>query len=538
MKLRVIFTITVVASVILMCTGIAISLYLRMSITEKAEDFNLYTVVPQSSVVILDTDDVVGLIKGVNELNCSKDNNFLYASRLFSHLKDHINTLLEDVPHGLSRQMSRLLISFHEPGNDKDQVVYCRLGAGDHELVEKFIKTYCASDFPSKYFDYRGEEIRIYPVVGDEFLACYFTSEFLAISYQKKLIEEVIDARVYDTSILNDETFLRLRAEKAMNSPATVYFRMQPMNMGKESDGIPSPTILGNWTEFNMQMNGDAIYFSGVNYDQDTCVTFMNTLRKQAAIDGFPGEILPYTTFFFSNWSISDLRSLFRFTSQHEYARSTYSNYIMERDEELLDFLDNHAYHSLTTCFFSSPDSVHNSCAVVRIPIRNAKHAEQALTDLLQNVSWEKNMEYLPQAIFNWPYTFRLLPRNTLFTQLTGVTGSGLQLYSTFYRGQLLIGSSLESLSAYISMINAGEVLAGDYMYEKCVGSLSDSYNFMMMADLQQVFGQPESYVRLIPNFFFLHHEFFCNFMFSTQFTCIDGVIYPNIVLLYKGQSN
>ena len=43
--------------------------------------------------------------------------------------------LSEDTPHGLSRQMNQMLISFHEPDNERNQVLYCRLGNGDKELV-------------------------------------------------------------------------------------------------------------------------------------------------------------------------------------------------------------------------------------------------------------------------------------------------------------------------------------------------------------------------------------------------------------------
>ena len=89
-----------------------------------------------------------------------------------------------------------MLISFHEPDTPLNQVLYCSLGSGDYELVESFIRKYCSSSFPSKFFDYRGEEISIYPMPDGRFLSAYFTSDFLAISFQKRLIEQVIEARL------------------------------------------------------------------------------------------------------------------------------------------------------------------------------------------------------------------------------------------------------------------------------------------------------------------------------------------------------
>ncbi len=145
MKLRTIVKIAVISSVVLLCTGFAMFSFFRLSAAEGRKDFNLYTLVPGSATVVLETDDLAGMIQEINELSCSKDRHFLYVSKLFSYLKLHLYTLLEDTPHGLSKQMNKVLLSFHEPDNDRNQVLYCSLGNGDYELVEKFIRKYCSS---------------------------------------------------------------------------------------------------------------------------------------------------------------------------------------------------------------------------------------------------------------------------------------------------------------------------------------------------------------------------------------------------------
>jgi hypothetical protein len=47
------------------------------------------------------------------------------------------------------------------------------------------------------------------------------------------------------------------------------------------------------WTEFDMKMKDDFIYFSGITHDADTCFAFINQLRQQQSVKGFPGEVLP-----------------------------------------------------------------------------------------------------------------------------------------------------------------------------------------------------------------------------------------------------
>ena len=59
------------------------------------------------------------------------------------------------------------------------------------------------------------------------------------------------------------------------------------------------------------------------------------------------------------------------------------------------------------------------------------------------------------------------------------------------------------SLSAYIEAVESGDVLDGTPVYAEGIGSLSPIYNFVMMLDMEMMLSQPETYVRLIPNFFF-----------------------------------
>ena len=133
-----------IVSIVLLCTGFGVYSFFRLNEVESQKDFNLYTLVPQSAIAVLETDRMAELVDDINQLSCSKDNHFLYASELFVYLKNYLHTLLEDTPHGLSKQMNKMLISFHEPDTPLNQVLYCSLGSGDYELVESFIRKYCS----------------------------------------------------------------------------------------------------------------------------------------------------------------------------------------------------------------------------------------------------------------------------------------------------------------------------------------------------------------------------------------------------------
>lgn len=543
MKLRLIIRIAVIVSIVLLCTGFGVYSFFRLNEVESQKDFNLYTLVPQSAMAVLETDRMAELVEGINQLSCSKDNHFLYASELFVYLKNYLHTLLDDTPHGLSKQMNKMLISFHEPDNPLNQVLYCSLGSGDYELVESFIRKYSSSAFPSKFFDYRGEEISIYPMPEGRFLAAYFTPDFLAISFQKRLVEQVIDARLSKKSLIDMPSFKLMHAGKNTNVEATVYVRIKSVDMGKNTDGIRSQTYLGSWAEFDLKLNETAIYCSGISHGSDTTRTFINALRRQQPVEGFPGEQLPLSTFFYDCWAISDMDAMCSFTAEQEYAKATYSDYIKERDEEWMDFLKTYAGDQVISCLFEPKDTLSEyPCAVMSVPVKNMSQAERRLQSLLYTSPKEVDAPPVPQERPDyhlypkaWGHRYYVLPRNTLLTQLTGITESALYTYVCFYRGHLLMAPDVVSLTAYIDAMENGEVLDDTALYEEGIGSLSPSYSFVMMVDMERMVEQPETYVRLIPNFFFRQAKFFRHFILSIQFTCVEEVIYPNLVLLYKG---
>ena len=123
---------------------------------EERKDFNLYTLVPGDAVAVFETDYMAGLLDDINAMDSSQDGYYLNVSGLFGALRDNFKDLVEGLPHGLSREMNKLLISFHEPESPLNQVLYCSLGTGDYSLVEDFLQQRCSGGFPAKTAVYQG----------------------------------------------------------------------------------------------------------------------------------------------------------------------------------------------------------------------------------------------------------------------------------------------------------------------------------------------------------------------------------------------
>ena len=171
MKFSLSIKIIVILSVFLLCAGVGVYSFMRLNSVEQRKDFNLYALVPQDAVAVFETDRMVDMLEVMGRMKCSEDGHNLHASYLFSCLKKYLDTLMAETPHALSKQMNKILISFHTPDTQADQVLYCTLGEGDRDLLENFIRKYCPESFPVKTSKYRGQEIRIYPMNNGQFLA-------------------------------------------------------------------------------------------------------------------------------------------------------------------------------------------------------------------------------------------------------------------------------------------------------------------------------------------------------------------------------
>ena len=522
MKLRTIVKIAITSSVVLLCSGFALYSFFRLSAAEGQKDFNLYELVPSTTSAVFVTDDVLEFVAEVDELTCSKNQQYLYVSKLFSYLKQSLYALSEDTPHGLSRQMNQMLISFHEPDNERNQVLYCRLGNGDKELVNRFVRKYISSLYPPKTFIYKGEEIIIYPMADGDFLACYLASDFMALSFQKKLIENVIDAYKSGKSLADDSTFTGIRAPKKSAAAATIYTRMQGM-MG--------------WTEFDMKMKDDFIYFSGITHDADTCFAFINQLRQQQSVKGFPGEVLPSTAFYFSRQGITDWVSLLSYGNVQRQSVPVRTSEVQNRDKEFSRYLMENAGQDLVACLFQREDTLQGAAAVLSLSVADVTEAERMLRALVNAASADEGRRN-PRITFCYTadkaYPVYRLPQTTLFTQLSSFVEPASELYAAFYAGRLLLAPDEDSLSDYILRLDKGEVLDSAVTYKAGMSNLSDSYHFMLMADFEHLFRQVEKQGCFVPDFFVRNAEFFRNFILFAQFTCADEVAYPTIVLKYK----
>lgn len=264
--LKTIIRIGTIFSVILFVLAMGCYVFMRLDMVKNNQNVDLYSLVPSDCIGVLESDNINAFFNENLVLNYNCELNAFQFPGLFEFLITGLNEYTSESAHGLSNQMSRLVVSFHYPGTSRDQVVYFQMGMADEQLLSDMLQEYTYGVFLPKEETYRGKKILVYPLSDDDFLAAYTERGFIVLSYQKQLIEKVIDAHLDDTSLSYDAVFSGVQRKKKSHDFLTLYSRSASLpflDLGPDC-----------WSEYNFHLNSDVIYLAGDMYvpKGDTCL--------------------------------------------------------------------------------------------------------------------------------------------------------------------------------------------------------------------------------------------------------------------------
>ena len=254
MSTRTVVKFGTMVSVLLFCIAVGYYAFMKLDMANHHRDVNLFTLIPDDCTVVLQSDDISACLGELSDLNYERELGRFQFQGLLNLIIGGLNEYATENAHGLNVQMNRLLVSFHVPYTQRDQVVYFHAGMGGESLFVDMLREYMASDFLPKEEMYRGETIQIYPLNHEEYLSVYTNQDALVISYQKSLVEKVIDARLDGKSLDDNEVFSQI-LEKRKAHFLTLYSYDPVMPVLDEE--IPV------WTEYDFHFNSDLFYLTG-----------------------------------------------------------------------------------------------------------------------------------------------------------------------------------------------------------------------------------------------------------------------------------
>lgn len=268
MQIRSVIKLGVVLSVVLFCIGIAFYGFARLSMADKENRVDIFEFVPKDCAGILETNNIDNFMHVFSQAAYSSQLDTLHRAGLMNDILSDLSRYSSAAAHGLSYQMNHVVISFHRPHTAMDVVAYFRIGKeGKHQLIEA-VKGKHGADFVPKNETYRGKKIEIYPLSSTRYLSVYTTDGLVVVSYQKKLIEQVIDAVKDNNSLREDSVFTSIHHTQPA-SFITIYGRTPSVPfLGKES--------CHSWSEYDIHLNSEVFYLSGqMKEEQADCLDRM-----------------------------------------------------------------------------------------------------------------------------------------------------------------------------------------------------------------------------------------------------------------------
>lgn len=268
MQIRSVIKLGVVLSVVLFCIGIAFYGFARLSMADKENRVDIFEFVPKDCAGILETDNIDNFMHVFSQAAYSSQLDTLHRAGLMNDILSDLSRYSSAAAHGLSYQMNHVVISFHRPHTAMDVVAYFHIGKeGKHQLIEA-VKGKHGADFIPKKETYRGKKIEIYPLSSTRYLSVYTTDGLVVVSYQKKLIEQVIDAVKDNNSLREDSVFTSIHHPQPA-SFITIYGRTPSVPfLGKES--------CHSWSEYDIHLNSEVFYLSGqMKEEQADCLDRM-----------------------------------------------------------------------------------------------------------------------------------------------------------------------------------------------------------------------------------------------------------------------
>lgn len=262
MKLKTIIKLGTILSVLLFCLAVGYYAFMQVNVANRNRNVNLFALVPDNCAGVLISENINAFLEECPTLNYSSEFDQFQFTGLFNFILGGMNDYLHQNVHGLTYPMNRMMISFHSPYSPRDQVAYFQMSMADEDALVDLLGEFAPGNFLPKEEEYRGKTIRIYPLGNVDFLALYSGPGFVAISYQKRLIEKVIDAQLDETSLEQDESFQRITAGRKSHDSFTLYTHSAPMPFLHADNTC--------WSEYDFHINSDVLYLTGDIFVSDS----------------------------------------------------------------------------------------------------------------------------------------------------------------------------------------------------------------------------------------------------------------------------
>lgn len=525
MNRKQIYNIIIKISIILVFILIIAWGYQQLNTREKSVNINLYTLVPQDCYAIVETNDIATWIHHVKGAQFSDALQEIYSFPILRKIIPHIERQLKSRNHNSENRINRLVISFHQQGENYEPILYGTLPSNDLSSFENIFKLEQTHLSP-KEITYKEETITILPL-GRDFIACYFQPGFFIMSQQIKLIQQAIDSYKENKSVINIPHFNEMIQKRQVgNHPLTLFLHNQSIDSISKNNQLP----LAHWQRYNIRINNESIYLTGECCDSEEEQTIACIVKDEQKREPIPAEELPKQVKQF--YQIPFLAD--RTTHQPTDKDSS----ILLRNNNLKDLLLLYSSRQMEIIDFYPTNSPHSE-TIIRVPlVDNISEVDK----YIKKTRLAKRMPSIWTQTKGYP-VWMIHSSNLLYPYLKSTDEN--KYFLTISDKQFIFGTELNTIREYLFETTDTLTRASvsrpsenhDY-YKYCLNDLAEEANFTLIADLSLLLDNTileEKATIVLPSFILKQANFFKNFMLSIQLIHTHEETSTNIIFNYKG---
>lgn len=259
----------VIISVILFVIGVGLYSFAKLNAADNEKEVSLFSLVPSDCIGLLETDNIEFITNDFTQVAYANQLDTLQGKTILWDLQSRLQTYVADNTHGLSNHVSRVLVSFHSMDySSRNVIVYFQATDFGKKILRQMFQGVNSGFSPKKEI-YRSEEIDIYAAQNKDFIATYEEDGFLVVSYQKRLIEQVIDVCKGSASLEDLLPFSGWETDRKKEfNYVTLYGRTS-------SVPLLSRNHAHCWGVFDIHLNSEVFYLNGEVYEPDSCIQYV-----------------------------------------------------------------------------------------------------------------------------------------------------------------------------------------------------------------------------------------------------------------------
>ncbi len=324
---------------------------------------------------------------------------------------------------------------------------------------------------------------------------CSFNNKILTLTSSPSLIEASLLQRQKGQSLMNDKGFSKIQKTSFISNTATAYINYKYLtDFTSELFDAPFLQNVSEWTELDINIKKDAIYFNGFTYGGDYkyfTKLFNGIDSKKSSL----ADILPASTKFLIAYTFSSSN---KFKENLNLYRNELEN--QEAEKNILSNFRKKYNTNIEDVFFSfiedefalTMNLSQNEKEYYPFLVVKTKGQSKTLEDF-KNLMPLNNKE---AEVFEWvvldsqtKFPVYSTPNTQAIEALLSPLFSLIPIkYFTFFRNYLIFGNSIESIEEFLYANVLNKTLAAHSYYSLFLEKFSYQENFFMFAEIPHIY--------------------------------------------------